>query len=48
MFLHADNKDSDQTGDWADALADLSLRWAQRPFCCFCCEAAHIEYCKLL
>ena len=31
-FLHADSKDSDQTGqtltDWADAQADLSLRWA--------------------
>ena len=28
-FLHADSEDSDQTGrDWADAQADLSLRWA--------------------
>ena len=27
---------------WADAQADLSLRWAQRSFCCFCRAAAHI------
>ena len=28
--------------DWADAQADLSLRWAHRPHCWFCHEAAHI------
>ena len=28
--------------DWADAQADLSLRWAHMPFCWFCHEAAHI------
>ena len=28
--------------DWADAQADLSLRWAQRSFCWFSHEAAHI------
>ena len=28
--------------DWADAQADLSLRWAHRPFCWFCHEAAHM------
>ena len=28
--------------DWADAQADLSLRWAHMPFCCFCHEAAHL------
>ena len=28
--------------DWADAQADLSLRWAQRSFCWFCHEAAQI------
>ena len=28
--------------DWADAQADLSLRWAQSSFCWFCHEAAHI------
>ena len=28
--------------DWADAQADLSLRWAHTPFCWFCHEAAHI------
>ena len=28
--------------DWADAQADLSLRWAQRPFCWFCHEVAHV------
>ena len=26
--------------DWADAQADLSLRWAQKSFCWFCHEAA--------
>ena len=29
--------------DWADAQADLSLRWAQGPFCWFCHEVAHIQ-----
>ena len=28
--------------DWADAQADPSLRWAQRSFCWFCREAAHL------
>ena len=28
--------------DWADAPADLSLRWAHRPFCWFCHSAAHV------
>ena len=28
--------------DWADAQADLSLRWVQRSFCLFCHEAAHM------
>ena len=28
--------------DWADAQADLSLRWAQMSFCWFCNEAAHL------
>ena len=32
---HSDNEDS----DWADAQADLSLRWAHMPFCWFCLEA---------
>ena len=39
MFLHADSEDSDQTGrkrrlwsDWAEAQADLSLRWAHTYF----------------
>ena len=36
MFLHADSEESDQTRRmWADAQADLSLRWAQRSFWCF-------------
>ena len=30
--------------DWADAQADLSLRWAQRSFSWFCHEAAHLFY----
>ena len=40
MFLHPDREDSDQPGRmprlWADAQADLSLRWAHRSFCWFC------------
>ena len=28
---------------WADAQADLSLRWAHMPFCWFCHEAAEIK-----
>ena len=28
--------------DWVDAQADWSLRWAQRSFCWFSHEAAHI------
>ena len=28
--------------DWADAQADLSLRWAHMPFCWFCHEVAHM------
>ena len=28
--------------DWADAQADLSLRWAHMPFCWFCHEVAPI------
>ena len=39
MFLHADSEDY---SDWSDALADLSLRWAQRPFGWFCHEVAQI------
>ena len=30
--------------DWADAHADLSLRWAHRSFCWFCQTAAQINY----
>ena len=39
-FLHADSED---WSDWADAQADLSLRWAHIPFCWFCHEAAQIK-----
>ena len=28
--------------DWADAQADLSLRWAHMPFCCFCHALGHM------
>ena len=28
--------------DWANAQADLSLRWAYRSLCWFCPEAAHV------
>ena len=36
---------SEDWSDWADAQADLSLRWAQRSFCWFCHEAAHLLQC---
>ena len=36
-FLHADRED---WSDWADAQADLSLRWAPISFCWFCREVA--------
>ena len=39
-FLQADSEDR---SDWADAQADLSLRWAHMPFCWFCHEAAHVN-----
>ena len=45
MFLHADSED---LSDWADAQADLSLRWTQRSFCWFCHEAAHFQSGKIL
>ena len=38
-FLHVDSED---WSDWADAKADLSLRWANRSFCWFCHEVAQI------
>ena len=38
-FLHADSED---WSDWADAHADLSLRWAHRSLCWFCPAAAQI------
>ena len=38
-FLHADSED---WSVWVDAQADLSLCWAQMPFCWFCDEAAHM------
>ena len=28
--------------DWADAKADLSLRWAHMPFCWFCNDVVHM------
>ena len=35
---------SEDWSDWADAQADLSLRWAHMPFCWFCHEAAHLVF----
>ena len=32
--------------DWADAQADLSLRWAHRSFCWFCHAVAQFSYWK--
>ena len=47
-FLHADGRLwSDWAGvwlDWADAQADLSLRWAHRPFCWFCHAVAQMSF----
>ena len=40
VFLHADSEDR---SDWADVQADLSLRWAQRSFCCFGRTAVHLK-----
>ena len=34
--------------DWANAQADLCLRWAHRPLCWFCHEAAHISFQKIV
>ena len=39
-FFHADSED---WSDWADAQADLSLRWAHMSFCWFCHEAAQFQ-----
>ena len=36
-FLHADSED---WSGWADAQADLSLRWVHMLFCWFCHDAA--------
>ena len=33
---------SEDWSDWANAQADLSLRWAHRSFCWFCHAAAHM------
>ena len=38
-FLHAESEDS----AWADAWADLSLRWAHRSFCWFCHVVAQFK-----
>ena len=36
--------DSEDSSDWADAQADLSLGWAHMSVCWFCHEAAHFDY----
>ena len=43
-FLHVDSED---WSDWADAEADLSLRWAHMPYCWLCYEAAQFWYSRL-
>ena len=35
---------SEDWSDWADAQADLSLRWAHMPHCWFCHVAAQLFY----
>ena len=39
---------SEDWSDWADAKADLSLRWAHMPFCWFCPKAAYIFFLNLV
>ena len=39
-FLHADSED---WSDWANAHANLCLRWAHMPFCWFCRAAAQMK-----
>ena len=39
MILQVDNENR---SDWADAQADLSLRWAQMPFCWLRREVVHM------
>ena len=34
--------------DWADAQADLSLRWAHMLFCWFCHEVAQMQNLKII
>ena len=41
ISLHADSED---WSDWADAQADLSLRWSHMPICWFCHEVAYIVF----
>ena len=36
--------DSDDWSDWADAQADLNLRWAHMPFCWFCHALVHLHF----
>ena len=43
ILLHADSED---WSDWADAQADLSLRWARRSYCWFCHAPAQSELWK--
>ena len=44
-FFHADSED---WLDWADAQADLSVRWAHMPFCWFCHEVAQMFFSVIL
>ena len=40
MFLHAGSED---WSDWVNAQADLSLHWANMPFCCFFHKVTHTK-----
>ena len=42
-FLATHWAHSEDWSDWADAKANLNLRWAHRLFCWFCHAAAHHE-----
>ena len=42
IFSYPMNAQRSLWSDWADAQADLSLRWAHMPFCWFCHEAAQL------
>ena len=45
VFNNPLSASEDSWADWANARADLSLRWAHRPFSWFCHASAHLKSC---